>query len=106
VKHRETHPTFIDGCFACRISTVAIAPSATPSRHPEAAFHTQRESRWDKDMGAYKRLRANGVQPPRIDGAAVLESQAAHRSQIEMGQVGHDKKFLEGERLSADLGVT
>lgn len=103
--HHRTHPNFVEGCFACRISTVAVAPSATPSRNPEAAFHTAREAQWDRDMPAYKRLRQDGLQPPRIDGAAELESRAAHKTQVEMGQVGHDKSFALGEKLRADLGV-
>jgi len=62
-------------CFGCRVKTVAIAPSATPTRAggAKAAEVNARESRWNKDMPAYKRLRREGVQPERIDGAAGLE---------------------------------
>jgi hypothetical protein len=64
-----------------------------------------RDARWSKDMDAYKRLRRNGVQPPRIDGAAVLERHADLPLQVEMGYLGDAKKMAEGQRLSQDLGV-
>lgn len=63
------------------------------------------EARWDKDMPAYKRLRQNGLQPPRIDGSAILESQATTDKQIEMGTLADAKKIELGDRMSRDMGV-
>lgn len=48
---------------------------------------TQMESRWAKDMPAYQRLRANGLQPPHIEGCAKLESTANSQLEIEMGDL-------------------
>jgi hypothetical protein len=55
----------------------------TPRLHP--ATLTERE--WDKDMPAYKRLRADGIQPRDIDGCAKLEAKAETTREIEAGQV-------------------
>jgi hypothetical protein len=106
VIHRRTHPEPVEGCFGCKCLTVSVAPSATPSRHPGAAATVARDRQWDADMPAYARLRANGVQPPRIDGSAELESKATEKLQIEMGTPNADPKLVrEGVRLSQDLGV-
>jgi len=87
VKHAQTHPGLdVPGCFGCKVATVAVAASATPSRRPgaaEAARINATEARWDQDMPAYKRLVQSGVQPPQIDGSALLERHATDRHQIE-----------------------
>lgn len=44
------------------------------------------ERKWDKDMPAYKRLREDGLQPPRIDGSYVMEQNAVHEKEIELGR--------------------
>lgn len=61
--------------------------------------------RWAKDMPAYRRLREDGLQPPRIDGCAELEAKASEKTQVEMGVLYDAKKVREGDRLSRDLGV-
>lgn len=89
VPHTERHPSFVAGCFACKLRSINIAPSATPSRaggaHAAAINATERN--WDKDMPAYKRLRHTGVQPRSIDGAAQLEARASESFEITSGQL-------------------
>lgn len=86
ILHARTHPNLdVPGCFGCKVAGLQVAPSATPSRRggARAAHVNATERQWDRDMAAYKRLRRNGVQPPGIDGCAVLEQQATDRVQIE-----------------------
>lgn len=86
MKHRDTHPTLdVPGCFGCKVTGVAIAPSATPSRQggARAAQVNLTEKQWDRDMDAYKRLRKDGLQPVKIDGCSLVESLATDRRQIE-----------------------
>jgi hypothetical protein len=88
IKHQETHPTLdVEGCFACRISSVSMDSSCTPNRRKDAARINATESRWDRDMAAYKRLRADGLQPNKIDGAANVEKKAETAFQVESGHV-------------------
>lgn len=47
---------------------------------------TEKERKWDKDMPAYKRLRQDGLQPKQIDGSYVLERNARHEREVEMGR--------------------
>lgn len=76
MKHRETHPNLdVEGCFACRISHVAISGAATPTRR-EVGDMTSKEKMLGKDLDAYKRIRKTGGQPSQIDGSARLEATA------------------------------
>jgi hypothetical protein len=47
---------------------------------------TYTERKWDKDMPAYKRLVESGLQPPKIDGCYVIEREATHAKEIELGR--------------------
>jgi len=92
----RVHPTYVEGCFGCRVSHVGVAPSAMPTRTggADAGAINAREARWQKDMPAYKRLRDQGYQPPHIDGSARLEAQASTEHEIAVGQVSADPKKL------------
>lgn len=86
MKHQEVHPSLdVEGCFGCRIAGVSFAASSMPSRRIEASQINATERRWEKDMDAYKRLRRDGLQPAKIDGAREVEQKAEHRSQVETG---------------------
>lgn len=75
----------LDVCFGCRVQTVSVAPSAMPSRHPEAVATNAREARWHKDIPAYQGLVKNGVQPRQIDGCHDLAQTTAERFEISTG---------------------
>jgi len=62
-----------------------MATNSTTSRGSKVAEHNATERGWKKDMPAYKRLRANGLQPKRIDGAAEIERRAQESWQVETG---------------------
>lgn len=88
MKHRETHPNLdVDGCFGCRVANVRMGTNTTTTRGQRVAEVNQTESNWNKDMPAYKRLRADGLQPRKIDGAAEVERKAKEAWQVETGIV-------------------
>lgn len=69
---------------------------------------TVKESILSKDMDAYKRLRRQGLQPPRIDGCDILEKQAVTKDEIQTGSVQPwvpeaDRKKVAKERREAQL---
>ena len=103
--HWNTHPEFVEGCFACKITQVSVSATAMPGRRSETIATIARDRHWDEDMSAYKRLRNDGLQPPRIDNCKVLERHAEHPKQVEMGKLYDPKKIALGDRLSADVGV-
>lgn len=100
--HQETHPTYVEGCDLCRWTSVSVAPSATPSRGggQDAARINAKEKEWAKDMRAYRAIRANGLQPRGIDGAARLEH-ASDRMEVEAGSVFTTKE----QRREAREGI-
>ena len=83
LKHREIHPTDVDGCFGCKILGVRMGANTTTTRGSVVGETNARERRWQRDMPAYKRLRQQGLQPRQIDGAAILEKHATEKWQIE-----------------------
>lgn len=88
MKHRETHPNLdVEGCFGCKIAGIAISSDATPTRKEDSHRINETERRWHKDMDAYKRLRQDGLQPPKIDGSAKVEARASEKYQVETGLV-------------------
>jgi hypothetical protein len=86
MKHQETHPNLdVEGCFGCRVSGVRMGMNTTTTRGAKVAEVNTTERNWNKDMPAYKRLRANGLQPKKIDGAANVEKRAQEGWQVETG---------------------
>ena len=86
MKHRETHPNLdIEGCFGCKVAGIRTGTKSTTSRGARVAEVNTTERGWKKDMPAYKRLRANGLQPKRIDGSAEVERRAQEPWQVETG---------------------
>jgi hypothetical protein len=84
MKHRETHPGLdVEGCFGCRVAGVSFGANESTTRGAQVKAINQREKGWNRDMPAYKRLRDQGLRPRQIDGAALLESSATEKWQIE-----------------------
>jgi hypothetical protein len=59
--------------------------NTTTTRGQNVASINNTERNWQKDMPAYKRLRKEGLQPKRIDGAAEVEKKAETKFQVETG---------------------
>lgn len=68
----------------------------------------QRDTQFSRDAAAYKRLRADGHQPPHIGGSADLERDATIPIEIEMGRVWprEDHQHVkEGIEISEQTGL-
>jgi len=61
--HHRTHPDPVEGCFACRITTVRISAAAMPTRHETLNTLDASWAKQMRDDEAYKTLRRNGLQP-------------------------------------------
>ena len=81
-----------DDCFGCRIKTIQVAPSATPSRNRgrEVLAQNQGEKVLANDLDAYKRMRIAGLHPNRTKGAARIEQRAESSAEVERGIVASD----------------
>ena len=68
----------------------------------------QKDSALSKDMAAYRRLRADGLQPAQIAGCAELEARATMPIEFEMGKAFSKKDkphAVEGVRMSEEAGL-
>ena len=86
----NNHPASCEHPDTCTLSYrehligFGIACAAIPTRTGSDALETMtREKRWERDMKAYKNLRADGLQPPGIDGSALRERQGEDVYDIE-----------------------
>jgi len=84
--HRRTHPTFVAGCFACKLATVDFGAAATPYRRPAANNKVAMEARWNADIPAYRRLLKDGLEPRQIDGCAAIEARAETAHDVNPGR--------------------
>lgn len=75
-----------EDCATCKLLSIGFGASVAPTRNNRTVI-TDREKRWQKDMPAYKALRAQGLQPPRIDGSAELAARAETRFEVESGNI-------------------
>lgn len=64
--------------YRTHISGIQVGSFPTPT--------TEKERKWEVDMRAYKNLRQDGLQPPRIDGSYVLERNAKNSREVTMGR--------------------
>ena len=71
-------------CFGCRVGSAQFLSMA-----PQAAEARSRERQFSKDSAAYRRLRAQGIQPNHVDGSAMAEKMATHPIEIEIGRDLH-----------------
>jgi hypothetical protein len=62
---------------------------------------TAREQALSRDRDAYRRLRAEGLQPPTIAGSAALEATMDHRFEAEVGHVFPKEKYPDRQALVA-----
>ena len=96
MKHREPHPNLdVEGCFGCRIAHFNVSAEAMPTRKPGSKRIIEKERVLHKDLDAYHRLRQDGQQPKRIDGAAIVEKRAEENWQVATGIVP-DKTNIVG----------
>ena len=90
--------------------SIAVSAKATPSRDRsrEVLKIDRKEDGWDADMPAYKRLRAQGFQPPQIDGCSELERKAETKHEVELGHLFPKErigKIKEDLHKAKDLGL-
>jgi hypothetical protein len=81
--HKRTHPGLDEpDCFGCRAAHIQFAQPFSP--------HTVRDREFSADQDAYKRLRADGLQPQSPQGAAEVE-----RHQLEQIEIDAKMKLPE-----------
>ena len=108
---------FVDGHFVCddtpeekaafaeKARSLMVAPSAMVTRSG-AAGEKKAWNKLEKDMGAYKRLRDNGVQTSGIRDSADLENTAETKMEVEAGRTVKNRRVRKAtEKLLAESKV-
>lgn len=98
-----------DECFGCKAGSVGFSATAMPTRSPNVAQTAATEREMTKDLGAYKRLRKNNLQPKGVNGAAAMEQAASTRFEIESGRLHKSpkiaRKYEETQKHLANGGL-
>lgn len=89
-KHRrETHPTFVEGCFGCKVSTIQL--------NAGDATREISDRKWVSDIQAYKDARAEGIQPGGTTRKAVDD---ARRASETLGRAYNAEKMPKADKIN------
>lgn len=80
--HRDLHPTYVEGCWTCKLHTIHIGSS-----NPEVKLMEKKDRALDKDLVAYKQMRDGGLQPKQIDGSGELVKKVNSQFDIDLGKI-------------------
>lgn len=86
-----------DLSYRDHLLSVNIAPSAHPTRSPDAIQTNVREQRWHKDHAAFRRLHKEGHTPDHIDGSAFREAHGETVEDLTTRRVSIDRTRVGGE---------
>ena len=92
------------GCFKRKLRTIQFSNVEPPTERVI-------EKRMDRDLPAYARLRAQGLQPRTTRHCAELETRAQSQVEIEMGKLiapdllrKHGSEIAEGTAMAREAG--
>jgi hypothetical protein len=57
-RHQETHPTYVEGCFGCKVSTLKIGYCRSTFGQDKS-----RANRIETELGRYEKAVRSGMQP-------------------------------------------
>lgn len=88
---RDGHPASCkdDDCtltYREHLLGIGVLAAAMPSRKRSIIGTNHKESVLSRDLDAYSRLRSDGLQPPKIDGAHALEAKATCADAVNTGK--------------------
>lgn len=99
------HPdTFDPSCFRCKLVSVRFG-------NVDELAERRIEKQQERDLPAYQRLRANGIQPKSTRGCAELETRAHSQLEVELGGLiepkllrRHSSEISEGMQMAREHG--
>ena len=68
-KHWEAHPTYVEGCFGCKASTLQMNPGDAKRDIPD--------KKWNSELASYRKARESGIQPAGTTHAHVEQAYQA-----------------------------
>ena len=67
----HTHTSFVDGCFACKVTTIQLNPGDASGNLVAGGWTNKK---WDRELDLYASARKQGIQP---DGTSTAKIQKA-----------------------------
>jgi hypothetical protein len=83
----KDHPTYVDGCFACRIGTIISTPNSSTTSGLDPGGSAKMEAQIELDRPAYKSMRQQGLRPAKVIGSHKLMTEARTSFEIESGKL-------------------
>jgi len=86
------------------VASPAIAADALPNKRHGVRAIDAKDKQLEKDLVAYRALRADGLQPKGIDGSHKLEALANSPLEVEMGRrLGKEKDVRRAQEVTSEL---
>ncbi len=102
--HPHNQGLCIPDCFGCKVQGFGIASKALPTRRSRQNESDRFAEQTMKDVEAYKRLRADGLQPKGTKGAARTEALATTRFEVENNYIIRHKRLAQTvDNAQADI---
>ena len=89
--HQRDHPVFVEGCFGCKISTLAIGKGDASS---DAAMPKRK---WEGELQRYRDARKQGIQPA---GTTMNKIIAAEKASENLGRAYNAEKDPNAKHIN------
>jgi hypothetical protein len=85
----QTHPTYIEGCFGCKASTLELGTGDTT--------RDISDKKWTAELDAYKNARAQGMQP---GGTSMAHIEAAYTASENLGKAYNSETMPKAHKIT------
>lgn len=89
----RTHPEYVEGCFGCKATTLEM--NAGDAGHKK----TMTTKKWDGELEAYRKARAQGIQPA---GTSMKAVQDAVKASENIGKAYDGNSMPPAQKLAAN----
>ena len=85
----QTHPTYIEGCFGCKASTLELGTGD--------ATRDISDKKWTSELDAYRGARAQGMQP---GGTSMAHIEAAYTASENLGRAYNSETMPKAHEIT------
>lgn len=85
----QTHPTYVEGCFGCKASTLELGTGDASRDIPD--------KKWNAELQAYRNARAQGMQP---SGTSMAHVEAAYNASETLGKAYNSETMPKAHQIT------
>lgn len=86
---RQTHPTYVEGCFGCKASTLELGTGDAARDIPD--------KKWNAELQAYRDARAQGMQPA---GTSMAHIESAYTASETLGKAYNSETMPKAHQIT------